>query len=144
MGDRRLHPRAAAQRTRHDGRCARREAHGTGESTMTPQLSADFDRIRQRAVIIGGVGVALLALGWLTNPDQFYRSYLVGFLFWNGLALGCLAIACLHQLSGGAWGAVIRRILESAMRTFPVMLVLFLPLLFGIHNLYVWSNPAAV
>jgi hypothetical protein len=111
---------------------------------MTPQLIADFDRFRQRALIIGGVGLALCALGWLTNPDQFYRSYLVGFMFCNGLALGCLAIACLHQLSGGAWGAVIRRILESAMRTFPVTLVLFLPLLFGIHNLYVWSDPAVV
>jgi hypothetical protein len=111
---------------------------------MTPQLIADFDRFRQRALIIGGVGLALCGLGWLTNPDQFYRSYLVGFMFWNGLALGCLAIACLHQLSGGAWGTVIRRILESAMRTFPVTLVLFLPLLFGIHNLYIWSDPAAV
>ena len=111
---------------------------------MTPQLIADFDRFRQRALIIGGVGLALCGLGWLTNPDQFYRSYLVGFMFWNGLALGCMAIACLHQLSGGAWGTVIRRILESAMRTFPVTLVLFLPLLFGIHNLYIWSNPAAV
>jgi hypothetical protein len=111
---------------------------------MTPQLSADFDRIRQRASIIGGVGLGLCAIGWFANPDQFYRSYLVGFMFWNGLALGCMAIAFLHQLSGGAWGSVIRRILESATRTFPVTLVLFLPLLFGIHRLYVWSNPAAV
>jgi hypothetical protein len=111
---------------------------------MTPQLSADFDRIRQRASIIGGVGLLLCAIGWFANPDQFYRSYLVGFMFWNGLALGCMAIAFLHQLSGGAWGSVIRRILESATRTFPVTLVLFLPLLFGIHRLYVWSNPAAV
>jgi len=111
---------------------------------MTPQLSADFDRIRQRALIVGGVGLVLCAIGWLVNPQQFYRSYLVGFMFWNGLALGCMAIAFLHQLSGGAWGSVIRRILESATRTFPVTLALFLPLLFGIHSLYVWSNPAAV
>jgi hypothetical protein len=111
---------------------------------MTPQLSADFDRIRQRALVIGGVGLVLCAIGWIANPEQFYRSYLVGFMFWNGLALGCMAIAFLHQLSGGAWGSVIRRILESAMRTFPVTVVLFLPLLFGIHRLYVWSNPAAV
>jgi len=111
---------------------------------MTPQLIADLDRFQQRALIIGGLGLALSAVGWFANPDQFYRSYLVGFVFWNGLALGCMAIAFLHQLSGGAWGSVIRRILESATRTFPVTLVLFLPLLFGIHSLYVWSNPAVV
>jgi hypothetical protein len=111
---------------------------------MTPGLTADFDRFAQRALIVGVAGLALCGLGWFVNPDQFYRSYLVGFLFWNGVALGCLAIAMLHQLSGGAWGVVIRRILESATRTFPVTLLLFLPLLFGIHSLYTWSNPAVV
>src|SRR6266851_5589218 len=111
---------------------------------MSPALASDLDRFSQRALLIGFAGLALCALGWFLNPYQFYRSYLVGFLFWNGVALGCLAIAMLHQLSGGAWGVVIRRILESATRTFPVTLVLFLPLLFGIHSLYIWSSPAAV
>jgi hypothetical protein len=111
---------------------------------MTPQLIADLDRFQQRALMIGGAGLLLSAVGWFANPAQFYRSYLVGFVFWNGLALGCMAIAFLHQLSGGAWGSVIRRILESATRTFPVTLVLFLPILFGMHSLYVWSNSAVV
>jgi hypothetical protein len=111
---------------------------------VNPQLAADFDRFSQRALMIGVAGLALSGLGWFLNPDQFYRSYLVGFIFCNGIALGCLAIAMLHQLSGGAWGVMIRRILESATRTFPVTLVLFLPILFGIHSLYTWSNPAVV
>src|SRR5947209_20332330 len=111
---------------------------------MSPVLASDLDRFSQRALLIGAAGLALCALGWFLNPDQFYRAYLVGFLFWNGVALGCLAIAMLHQLSGGAWGVVIRRILESATRTFPVTAILFLPLLLGIHSLYIWSNPAAV
>src|SRR5436190_14175752 len=111
---------------------------------MNPELAAVFDRISLRALIIGIACLALCGLGYFIDPIQFYRSYLVGFLFWNGVALGCLAIAMLHQLSGGAWGVVIRRILESATRTFPVTLILFLPLLFGIHSLYIWSSPAAV
>ena len=112
--------------------------------TASPELIADIDRLRQRALIVGAVFLALCALGWFLNPDQFYRSYLVGFLFCNGIALGCLAVAFLHQLSGGQWGTAIRRILESGARTFPVTAVFFLPLLFGIHSLYTWSNPAVV
>ena len=111
---------------------------------MTPALIADFDRFSQRALLIGIVALALCGVGWFLSPDQFYRAYLVGFLFWNGVALGSLAVAMLHQLTGGAWGVVIRRILESATRTFPVTAVLFLPLLLGIHSLYTWSNPAVV
>ena len=93
--------------------------------SATPELIADFERLQQRALMVGALGLAICAIGWMINPDQFYRSYLVGFLFWNGVALGCLAIAFLHQLSGGAWGIVIRRILEAASRTFPVTLILF-------------------
>jgi hypothetical protein len=109
-----------------------------------PETIANLDRLRQRALIVGAVGLALSAFGWFLDPTQFYRSYLLGFLLWNGLALGCMAIAFLHQLSGGVWGAVIRRVLESATRTFPVTLLFFIPLLFGIRTLYIWSNPAVV
>jgi hypothetical protein len=50
----------------------------------------------------------------------------------------------LHHLVGGAWGFGIRRILEAATRTLPLMLLLFVPILFGIHSLYVWSHPEVV
>ncbi len=112
--------------------------------TTSPELAADIDRIGQRALIVGVAFLALCALGWFLYPDQFYRSYLVGFVFWNGVALGCMAIMFLHQLSGGEWGTVIRRILEAGTRMFPVTAVFFLPLLFGIHSLYPWSNAATV
>ena len=49
--------------------------------SASPELIADFDRVRQRALVIGIVGLALCAIGWVVNPEQFYRSYLVGFLF---------------------------------------------------------------
>jgi hypothetical protein len=50
----------------------------------------------------------------------------------------------LHHLVGGAWGFVIRRILEAGTRTLPLMIVLFVPLLLGIHSLYEWSDPEIV
>ena len=45
-----------------------------------------------------------------------------------------------HQLSGGAWGVVIRRPIGAASRTLPVMTVLFLPIALGMRYLYVWTN----
>ena len=46
----------------------------------------------------------------------------------------------LQHLTGGGWGLVIRRVLEAATRTLPVMFVLFLPLLLGVHSLYEWTH----
>jgi hypothetical protein len=76
--------------------------------------------------------------------EQFFRSYLIAYLFWFGIALGCLPLLMLHHLVGGTWGFVIRRILEAGTRTLPLMGLLFVPLLFGIHSLYEWSHPDVV
>lgn len=107
---------------------------------ILPQLS----RIQQRALIAGVIGVAGLAVGAFTQGDQFFQSYLFGYMFWIGLALGSFGIFMLHNLVGGPWGFTIRRLLESGIRTIPVMLVLFLPLAFGIHHLYEWSHADVV
>ena len=50
----------------------------------------------------------------------------------------------LHHLTGGGWGFVIRRILEAAFGTLPLLALLFLPLLFGLHHLYPWADAARV
>jgi hypothetical protein len=56
------------------------------------------------------------------------------------VTLGCLALGMVHQLSGGAWGVVIRRPIGAATRTLPVMTLLFLPIAFGMRQLYVWTD----
>jgi hypothetical protein len=103
-----------------------------------------LEQLQRRALVAGAVGVLLCLLGWYLDPVQFFRSYLVAYLFWWGIPLGCLAILMIHHLVGGAWGAVIRRVLEAATRTLPLLLVLFVPLWFGLRDLYSWADPAVV
>jgi hypothetical protein len=103
-----------------------------------------IDRLQTRALIIGLVGLALCVAGAFVNPAQFFRSYLMGYMLWIGTALGCLAIVMLQYLTAGDWGLVIRRVLESATRTLPLMALLFLPLLLGLRELYVWARPDSV
>jgi Ni/Fe-hydrogenase subunit HybB-like protein len=62
-----------------------------------------------------------------------------------GLALGSLGLLMLQHLTGGHWGIVIRRPLESATRTLPLLAVLFLPIAFGMKYLYgAWLDPERV
>src|SRR4051794_36519382 len=103
-----------------------------------------IDRLQRLALIAFGVGAVVSVVGLLLSRPYFFRAWLVGWVFWTGVSLGCLAISLLHHLSRGAWGLVIRRVLEAATRTLPLLLVLALPLLFGLQDLYVWARPAAV
>ncbi len=100
--------------------------------------------LRQRAVIAGGVGLAALAIGSVVDPTQFLRSYLVAFLFWTGLALGCLALLMIHTVTGGRWGAAIRRLLEAGIGLLPLLAVAFLPIAVGIRTLYPWARPEVI
>jgi hypothetical protein len=78
------------------------------------------------------------------NPEQFFIAYLMAFLFWLGVSLGGMALWMLHNQTGGAWGWVIRRLLEAATRTLPLLALLFLPLLLGLDYLYVWIDPHSI
>ena len=92
--------------------------------------------------LLGAAGAALgfcLAGAWL-NPQQFFRSYLVAYLFWIGLSLGSFALVMLHHLVAGRWGFVIQRLLEAAVGALPLMALLFLPVLLGARELYPWAS----
>jgi hypothetical protein len=107
-------------------------------------LDRDLRRFQTRALIVGAVGLLLGGVGAFFSPLQFFRSYLWAYLFYIGLTLGCTALMMLHHLTGGAWGLVIRRLLESASRTLPLLALLFVPVLFGIPLLYEWSHADVV
>jgi hypothetical protein len=104
----------------------------------------DLNAVRRKAFIVGVAGSAACVVGWISNPDQFLRSWLVAFLYWVAIPLGCFALLMLHHLVGGAWGIVIRRLLESGTRTFPLLFVVLLPLLAQLPRLYIWARPEVV
>jgi len=97
--------------------------------------------MQKRSLLAGGVFAVLAAIGAFLQPDQFFRAYLVGFMGFLGITLGSMAILMLRHLTKGGWGMVIRRQLGAAMRTIPFLTLLFVPLLFGLSHLYVWTQP---
>ena len=105
---------------------------------------AAVDRIQRLGLIVGVIGAVLCAIGFFVSPEYFFRSWLVGWVYWMGVTLGCFAIFMLHQLTRGAWGLVVRRVMEAASRTLPWLLLLALPILLGMKSLYIWARPEVV
>jgi hypothetical protein len=50
----------------------------------------------------------------------------------------------LHHVTGGAWSFTIRRLAESGAMTLLLMAVLFIPILLGVNQLYLWAQPEHV
>jgi hypothetical protein len=103
-------------------------------------------RLQTRAISVGVIALLLAIFGAVHTPGAFYQSYLMSFLLILGLTLGSLGLLMLQHLTSGHWGIIIRRSLESATRTLPLIAVLFVPIaLFGMKYLYAaWLDPAAL
>jgi len=89
------------------------------------------------------IGAALLVaslVGWSLDAPQFYFSYLVGWVFCLSLAIGALFFVIIQHLSHAYWSVVLRRISESLAWAFPVLALLGIPILFGMHDLYHWTH----
>jgi hypothetical protein len=106
---------------------------------------ADLGRIQNMSVGVGLVGIItwiIVAVVSGNRKDTFFHSYLVAFIFWTGVALGCLGLLMVQYLGGASWGLLIRRQLEAGAHTLWLMLILFLPIAtVGLHSLYDWSHP---
>jgi hypothetical protein len=122
-------------------------------TTILPPVSqTEWDRWQRCAAIVAVsgcaafavIGLVLYFLGGLPGPVQFFLSYLVAYNFWLEVALGSLVILMLQYVTGGAWGFVIRRVLESGTRTLLLLAVLFIPILLGMRFLYEWAQPDLV
>lgn len=109
------------------------------------QAPAEIGRWRNVALGIGGtLSLVILGIAVIMSEmrEQALRSWLLGFVFWGGIGIGCLGLLILQYLTGGAWGVIIRRIVEAGSRTiFPITVVLFLPLMFGVKYIYEWAHP---
>ncbi len=104
--------------------------------------SRPFIRFQRTAFAVGGLGlIAALVVGFFSGAESFFQSYLYAFLFWTGLALGCLVLLFVQHLAGGSWGALIRRPLEAGAMVLPLMALLFAPILFGMGSLFEWTHP---
>jgi hypothetical protein len=101
-------------------------------------------RLGRTGFLVAAVAAALCLVGLAVDGPQVARSYLVAWLFWTGAALGSVALLMINHVTGGAWGAAIRRFLEAMMRLLPALGLAFLPIALALPTLYEWARPDAV
>lgn len=96
------------------------------------------------ALIAGIIGVAISIAGIIVNKGYFFHSYLTSWAFCVTIGLGGLFFVMLHHLVDATWSVILRRIAENVMSLLIFMAPFFIPILFGMHDLYHWTDTAAV
>lgn len=115
-------------------------------SELTDNYQLDAARwTKGRNTLVLAVLISTIACiaGYLNDPVRFNHSYIVAFAFAASTGLGAFFFVMVQYLSGSAWSVTMRRIMENIMVTLPVGALLFLPVVFGLRDIYPWMDRAA-
>ena len=123
-------------------------SHHDSRPTITAEQMAIpaghwWNRIPLVGAIVGFIGLGLSLVLAASQPEQFYFSWLVAFMFYLSLALGGLFFVLTHYVTRASWSVVVRRLAENIMATLPLFILLFIPIILGMHDLYHWSHEDA-
>lgn len=101
----------------------------------------NFRRLMAIAAICAALGAGAAIWGYLNRPEAFFTAWLSAFYYWISMPLGALALLMIHDLTGGKWEVIARPPLEAAVATMPLFILMFLPIIAGMDQLYSWSRP---
>ena len=120
-------------------------AHFNDSAKLDPALAG---KLANTGFIFGGIGLVASLAGAFTQGDegqkQFYYSWLAAYMAVVTLTAGALFFVVLHHLVRASWSTALRRTAENIAANMPLMAVLFLPIVFGMHDIYHWSHAEAV
>jgi hypothetical protein len=116
----------------------------TRENTRLDHSGATLQKVSAGIGIAGLAFSFLLSLFFANGLSHFIHTYLVGFMYVLSLSLGALFFVMLHHLTRAGWSVVVRRLAEIIAANIPMLVLLFLPILFGLGKLYHWSHPEMV
>jgi hypothetical protein len=96
------------------------------------------------AAVCGVLGMAAVFIAKAQGSALASQSYLMGFLMWMVLTLGCLGLTILINLVRGRWGYPILAFVSAGARLLPLMAILFVPILAFLPDVYPWARPGDV
>ncbi len=111
---------------------------------LAQQDGAPLARLTWIGAAVGLVGLVASLVLASAQPQHFYAAWLVAYLYFLSIALGSLFFTLVVFVCRAGWSVVLRRVAENGMATLPLFAVLFIPIWIGRHELFVWTDPAAV
>lgn len=91
-------------------------------------------------LLVAVVGVVISIVGTLADDVHFFRAYLVAFVLWTEIAVGCLGLVMLNNIIRARWLLSVQRLAEAGARTLPIMGLLFIPIVIGLDDIYTWVD----
>jgi hypothetical protein len=113
------------------------------ESVVIPkkELPANIVKLGWGLTVLG---LALVAVSYLTDSHRAAFNNIIGFTFLASVAVGAIFYIALEYIAGAVWTTPFRRVIEFlGMLLIPVVL-LSIPLFMNLHDLFHWTHTDVV
>jgi hypothetical protein len=87
-----------------------------------------------------GAGLVIIVLAFMVNAQRAFFDYLWMYMFLVSIGVGSLALVAMEYLVGATWSTPFRRVSEFLAAIIPVLVLLVIPLIFGMHDLFHWTH----
>jgi len=95
-------------------------------------------------VILLVIGLIAGIAGYFIDTQRAAFGYLSSFMFLASLGVGSLFLMALEFIAGADWSVPFRRVSEFIGSLLPLLLILVIPLILNMHNLFHWTDKEAV
>ena len=101
-------------------------------------------KIGSLGILLFLIGLLFGIIGFIAEPERASYSYLPAFMFLVSIAIGSLFLIAIEYLAGADWSVPFRRIAEFLASLLPLLLLLVIPLLFHLKELFYWAHKEIV
>lgn len=100
---------------------------------------------RTRLIVAAATLFAIIATiaAIAIDPRRGLLGYLTAYAIVSTTAMGALVLLLIGYATNARWLSTVRRLQEAMVTVFPLLAVLFLPIAFGLYQIYSWADPPA-
>lgn len=102
------------------------------------------DKVKRTGWILLTLGVIIIALSFALNKERALYDYLWMYMFLVSIGVGSLALVSLEYLVGATWSTPFRRISEFLAALVPALIILVIPLVISVPDIFTWANKDVV
>jgi hypothetical protein len=118
--------------------------HGQTHELKNPGPYRFSPAVRPVLIVLILIGVLSFGFGLVTDAKRAWASFLHEHFFFMSLAIGGVFLAAINYITGAMWATPLKRIYESFMSYLPFVVLTFIAIVVGIHQIYEWTHPEFV
>lgn len=96
------------------------------------------------AFALMAIGLIAFIYAFVSQPERGWSNLLINNYYFIALAIGATFYLALQNVTQSHWSSGFNRIPYAIANFFPVLFILMIPIMFGLHSLYHWSHEDAV